>query len=158
MEGHDLQNQQWVIRTWDNGHLATDNNGNIIVQRGCVSTTFLRIIQTEDLPQCFQGNSCTMFLCATPNSTGNSFLVSSESKQSGFPLPRGWCETNKTFKLEETLRDIKVSGYKHEQFKFTFLNTASQEGRQLLSNGLKRMCPKSFDPNGEARKDWCSKV
>jgi hypothetical protein len=32
MEGHDLQNQQWVIRTWDNGHLATDNNGNIIVQ------------------------------------------------------------------------------------------------------------------------------
>ena len=99
-----------------------------------------------------------MFLCATSISTGDSFLVTPENKRRGYPLPRGRCETYATFKIDETLKDLEKSGYKQEQFIFTFLKAASQEGRQLLSNGLKRMCPRSFDPNGETRKDLCSKV
>ena len=95
-----------------------------------------------------------MLLCATSLSTGKSFIVSPERQ--GIALPDGQCATYNTFRDSKTLGRLeKTTTFDITHFSFIFSLTSSNRVRDMMSNSLRRTCPRMFDPNQEARRDLC---
>jgi hypothetical protein len=146
-----MKNEQWVLRTWDGRHVAVDQDGNLTVEDGCVKTTFLRVIMSEDLADCLIGINCSMFLCATSLSAGNStYFMASISM--GTLLQEGQCLTSNRFAHSKTLERF---GSDLRNFRFTFVQAISDHARSMLSNRLRRLCPRAFDPHGELVGNKC---
>ena len=84
-----------------------------------------------------------MMLCATQISTKENFLVSLNNKSK--PLPPGSCSTYNA--LKQALNDIKsqenLRDLDHYRFNFVPLLKVSE----VLSKGLKFLCPSHFDLN-----------
>lgn len=125
---------------------------SILLQSGCVTTTFLRIVDGGHLEECFSGKECTMRLCATrirsPNM--NSYVVTpNRGLAPPVPLTSDQCSTNAQFRLATTI--INSVDDKAYYFKFSVVPFF----RQHLSRGLRRFCPHLYDPLGKSRSDLC---
>ncbi|XP_062518222.1 uncharacterized protein LOC134193403 [Corticium candelabrum] len=150
-ESYDVYNDQWVIRTWDGRHLAVDDDGRLIVKTGCVTTKFLRFVSPENLLSCFESIQCKMILCGTSiNSLSikKSFIVKQDGP--GTPVLSSQCQNYQNFKESGTLRNLQNSTHF-----VNFLLTSSDSVNQRLTSGLKRMCPRAFDPSGNASNNQC---
>ncbi|XP_062518208.1 uncharacterized protein LOC134193392 [Corticium candelabrum] len=144
---------QWVIRTWDGSHLAMENDGRLTVKTGCVTTTFLRLVSFDDLLSCFEGISCKMILCATSLSTGASFIVKRDDQ--AVRVSSGECKSYQKFKESETLKRLQKSG-QDRYFEITFLIANSESVKTMLVPGLKRLCPRTFDPTATVSYERCA--
>ena len=73
----------------------------------------------------------------------------------GKGLRQNQCVSHKTFTDFKSLEQLKNSGFDPETYSFTLLTANTDKARNMMSIGLKRMCPRTFDPSGEARCDLC---
>lgn len=138
-ESMDLRNQQWTLRTSDSSHLAIDSEGKLIIEYGCITTTFLRIVSGKHLEKCLEGVACTMALCATRIGMNESYIVSSNySEIRPHALPLGSCATLRDFRHQPRTTNLNL-----ELYEVTIRSAASL--RHRASRGLKRLCPHLYD-------------
>jgi hypothetical protein len=74
----------------------------------------------------------------------------------GKSLTQKQCASQKAF--TDTLEHLKTSRLDLGTYSFTFLGANTDKARNMMTKGLKRMCPRPFDPKGEARLDLCVQV
>ena len=106
----------------------------------------------ENLLNCSMGINCRMFLCATSISAENTtYFVNSAKK--GTLLHAGQCLTHRRFTHSKILQGF---GSDVANISFNFVQAMSDHARSMLSNGLRRMCPRAFDPRGELAHNKCN--
>ncbi|XP_062520753.1 uncharacterized protein LOC134195698 [Corticium candelabrum] len=143
--------EQWVIRTFDRSHLAVDSKGNLMVETGCVKTTFLRHVDAEHLNDCFNGVQCLMLLCATSTDPKTATFIVSPTNHATHQLNNGDCMSYKSFQAIQ--QSLTKPTFNITNYQFNFLTAGNHT--DMISQGLKKLCPRPFDPSGQAQNDIC---
>ena len=135
------------------GYLLTDILN--LLQTECqIKTTFLRYIEDKHLFDCFNGDNCTMMLCATNATTGENFLVSPNKETVPLSLPEDACASYTKLKASLTEESKK----RNDLLQYRFKILPAKRNPHLINHGLKVICPNVFDPEGTiASRKACPK-
>ena len=113
-----------------------------MLQSGCVSTTFLRIVDESHLEECYNGSHCVMSLCATALSNSrNSFILAPANHNYSVSVKREQCKNHAAFRALKQAREGQATTINWHRL--TIL--AATRNQHMLSKGLKLLCPEQFE-------------